>query len=93
MRTQLPAAHFTPQGASASRASVARSLVAFTSLVILAVLFAFGAIGSAQKLPWPNVGEDPIVTPVVGPSWADAFGHSSQSQQSGTGFGAIWSVP
>jgi mono/diheme cytochrome c family protein len=74
MRTQLPAALFTPQGASASRASVASSLVACTSLVILAVLFAFGAIGSAQKLPWPNVGEDPIVTSVVGPSWLTHLG-------------------
>ena len=47
--------------------------------------FAFHAIGDVQQLPWPNVGEDPIVTPVAGPSWLTHLGISLRSTNLGQG--------
>jgi mono/diheme cytochrome c family protein len=38
-------------------------------ILMLVAPLAFETASGGQKLPWPNVGEDPIVTPVVGPSW------------------------
>lgn len=39
-------------------------------LLAAAALFLLALPGTAQKLPpFPNVGEDPLVTPVSGPSW------------------------
>jgi mono/diheme cytochrome c family protein len=39
------------------------------SLITITTLLVASAPHAAQKLPWPNVGEDPSVTPVSGPSW------------------------
>ena len=39
----------------------------------MALLLGF-AVVRAQKQPWPNTGEDPSVTPVVGPSWLTHLG-------------------
>jgi cytochrome c5 len=48
---------------------------ASTQLVtILRPTSAVHTVDGTQKLPWPNVGEDPIVTPVVGPSWLTHLG-------------------
>jgi mono/diheme cytochrome c family protein len=47
--------------------------------------FAFHAIRGAQKLPWPNVGEDPIVTPVAGPSWLTHLGIGLRQTNLGQG--------
>jgi mono/diheme cytochrome c family protein len=41
----------------------------WAGVLMLVASLAFPTLTGAQKLPWPNVGEDPIVTPVVGPSW------------------------
>jgi cytochrome c5 len=43
-------------------------------LVAAAALFTLALPGIAQKLPFPNVGEDPSVTPVAGPSWLTHLG-------------------
>jgi mono/diheme cytochrome c family protein len=47
--------------------------------------FALHAIGDVQKLPWPNVGEDPSVTPVAGSSWLTHLGISLRQTNLGQG--------
>ena len=54
-------------------------LLAATSVFVLA------ASGAAQRLPWPNVGEDPIVKPVSGPSWLTHLGIALRETSLGQG--------
>jgi hypothetical protein len=42
--------------------------------IVAAALCTLALPGTAQKLPFPNVGEDPSVTPVAGPSWLTHLG-------------------
>lgn len=44
----------------------------FTLLTLLTIGLRAG--GQGQKAPWPNLGEDPLVTPVSGPSWLTHLG-------------------
>ncbi len=77
---------------SAKEATVRRKLVAYR-LVIAWLLahrragppFALHAIGGVQKIPWPNVGEDPSVTPVAGPSWLTHLGLGLRDTNLGQG--------
>jgi mono/diheme cytochrome c family protein len=55
------------------------SLLAVTSIVALPVLDA------AQKIPWPNVGEDPSVKPVSGTSWLTRLGVTLRETSLGQG--------
>ena len=41
---------------------------------MLAVVGWLSLAAAQTKLPWPNVGEDPSVTPVSGPSWLTHLG-------------------
>ena len=50
-------------------------------------------IVDAQKLPWPNVGEDPIVTPVAGPSWLTHLGVALSRTSLGQGSGRYGPAP
>ncbi len=50
-----------------------------------ALASALDAIGHVQQLPWPNVGEDPTVTPVVGPSWLTHLGIGLKGTNLGQG--------
>src|SRR5262245_57567595 len=45
----------------------------------------FHGLDAAQKLPWPNLGEDPIVTPVSGPSWLTHLGIALKDTSLGKG--------
>jgi mono/diheme cytochrome c family protein len=63
------------------RAAVRAGVIVFVALFALAV----GA--AAQKVPWPNVGEDPIVTPVAGPSWLTHLGVTVDHTRLGQGSG------
>jgi mono/diheme cytochrome c family protein len=47
--------------------------------------FVLAAAGAAQRLPWPNLGEDPIVTPVSGPSWLTHLGIALRETSLGQG--------
>ena len=64
-----------------------RSLSRTAAILALAPLFAIGLSGAAQKLPWPNVGEDPLVTPVAGPSWLTHLGLTVDHTRLGQGSG------
>src|SRR5262245_39833325 len=54
-------------------------------LLAVTPLFVSSAPAAAQKLPWPSVGEDPIVTPVSGPSWLTHLGISLRETSLGQG--------
>ena len=60
-----------------------RPLIAL--LLAVTPLFVFAASGAAQRLPWPNVGEDPIVTPVSGASWLTHLGIALRETSLGQG--------
>lgn len=54
------------------RLAARRLLIAL--LLAVTPLFVSSAPDAAQKVPWPNAGEDPSVTPVSGPSWLTHLG-------------------
>ena len=56
-------------------------------ILMLVAPTAFETVSGGQKLPWPNVGEDPIVTPVVGPSWLTHRGITLRNTSLGKGAG------
>jgi mono/diheme cytochrome c family protein len=68
---------------------VCRRFIAHRLLIgwLLAVtpLLVSTAPGAAQKLPWPNVGEDPTVTAVSGPSWLTHLGIALRETSLGQG--------
>ena len=64
-----------------------RSHARAAGTLALVSLFAIGLAGAAQKLPWPNVGEDPLVTPVTGPSWLTHLGLTVDHTRLGQGSG------
>lgn len=82
MRTHRAAAGWPSRRAATSRA--ARVLT--TGLLTLVPLFAVG-LAAGQKAPWPNVGEDPLVTPVTGPSWLTELGLKVDRTRLGQGGG------
>jgi mono/diheme cytochrome c family protein len=49
--------------------------------------------GLAQKAPFPNVGEDELVTPVAGPSWLTHLGISLDRTSLGQGAGRYGPAP
>jgi len=59
--------------------------VLIASLLTLTPRFLSSAPGGAQKLPWPNVGEDPIVKPLSGPSWLTRLGITLRETTLGQG--------
>jgi mono/diheme cytochrome c family protein len=59
----------------------------WTGILMLVVPLAFETAAGAQRLPWPNVGEDPIVTPVAGPSWVTHLGIQLSDTSLGKGAG------
>ncbi len=65
------------------RLAAHRLLIA--SLLAVAALFVSSAPDAAQKVPWPNVGEDPSVTPVSGPSWLTHLGIALRETSLGQG--------
>lgn len=71
---QFPAVGQAPEDACAFRALATTFLVVCTGLLTLTALFAFNAGEGTQKPPWPNAGDDRIVTPVAGPSWLTHLG-------------------
>ena len=60
-------------------------LLTWAGVLMLGAPLAFPTPSGAQKLPWPNVGEDPIVTPVVGPSWLTHLGIALRNTDLGKG--------
>jgi mono/diheme cytochrome c family protein len=62
-----------------------RLLLTWAGVLMLGAPLAFPTLSDAQKLPWPNVGEDPIVTPVVGPSWLTHLGIALSNTNLGKG--------
>lgn len=59
----------------------------------LAAALALPVIVTAQRLPWPNVGEDPGVTPVSGPSWLHHLGLTLRRTWLGQGSGRYGPTP
>ena len=84
MRTQIEPASMNALG---SRTAPARRLVGRTGRLIVGILFTCVGVAGAQKLPWPNAGEDPIVTPVVGSSWLTHLGVTLRDTSLGQGAG------
>jgi mono/diheme cytochrome c family protein len=65
-----------------------------TRLAAAAALCALALPGGAQKLsPFPNVGEDPSVTPVAGPSWLTHLGVPINQTFLGQGSGRYGPAP
>lgn len=63
-------------------------------LLALAALLALALPGTAQKLPpFPNAGEDPLVTPVAGPSWLTHLGLPLNRTYLGQGSGRLGPPP
>lgn len=62
-------------------------------LLIVALLATLAPIGAAQKVPWPNLGEDPSVTPVTGPSWLTHLGITLNRTTLGQGAGRYGPSP
>ena len=62
-------------------------LLTWAGVLMLGAPLACPTASRAQKLPWPNVGEDAIVTPVIGPSWLARLGVSLSNTQLGKGAG------
>jgi mono/diheme cytochrome c family protein len=63
-------------------------------LLIASAILALALPGNAQKLPpFPNVGEDPSVTPVAGPSWLTHLGVSINRTYLGQGAGRYGPSP
>jgi mono/diheme cytochrome c family protein len=58
-----------------------------------ALLLALAFPGLAQKVPFPNVGEDPAVTPVAGPSWLTHLGVPINRTYLGQGSGRYGPSP
>lgn len=65
------------------RPAAHRLLIA--SLLAITPVIVSSALNAAQKLPWPNVGEDPSVTPVSGPSWLTRLGVNLRETSLGQG--------
>ena len=60
-------------GARRHRAANRRGGGRIVWIAMLGLLLAGGSL-AAQKTPWPNIGEDPSVTPVTGVSWLKHLG-------------------
>jgi mono/diheme cytochrome c family protein len=54
-------------------------------LLAIVPLLAVAVPAAQQKVPWPNVGEDPIVTAVSGPSWLTHLGLGLRDTSLGRG--------
>lgn len=83
MRSPLPPA----------RAGLLISGLLTFGLLTFATFLALAWPGSAQKLPWPHVDEDPSVTPVAGPSWLTHLGLSLSQTFIGQGAGRYGPSP
>jgi mono/diheme cytochrome c family protein len=64
-----------------------------TGLVAATALFTLALPGTAQKLPFPNVGEDASVTAVAGPSWLTHLGLPISRTSLGQGSGRYGPPP
>jgi hypothetical protein len=61
--------------------------------IVAAALCTLALLGTAQKLPFPNAGEDPSVTPVAGPSWLTHLGLPINRTSLGQGSGRYGPPP
>jgi mono/diheme cytochrome c family protein len=69
------------------RSTVPMTWLACATLLSLIPLSALDRIGAAQKPPWPNAGDDPLVTPIAGPSWLTHLGVAFDRTSFGRGAG------
>jgi mono/diheme cytochrome c family protein len=94
MSMPLPAARTAPEANEAHRPRpTSGASLTWTGLLTLTALLALTCIATAQKMPWPNVGEDPGVTPVSGPSWLNHLGVTLRGTWIGQGSGRYGPAP